>query len=126
VTVRLLLAEDDELLREILCDGLAEEGFEVVAARDGADAFARFHADGPFGLLLLDEEMPGMTGRELLGRLRAEGQAVPALLISGNLYLDPEERAALGVGPVLRKPISFADLTGAIRAAIAALGPARV
>jgi DNA-binding response OmpR family regulator len=118
MTVRVLLAEDDDLLREILCDGLADHGYEVVAARDGAHALERFQADGPYDVLLLDEEMPGLTGRELLGRIREQGHAVPALLISGNLHLEGDELAALGIGPVLRKPISFTDLDQAIRAAM--------
>jgi two-component system capsular synthesis sensor histidine kinase RcsC len=109
-----LIAEDDALLREILCEGLAEEGFAVEAAGDGEDALKRFHAGGPFDVLLLDEEMPGMTGRAFLGIIRAEGHRVPALIISGNLHLDAEECAALGIGPVLRKPISFEDLTLAL------------
>jgi hypothetical protein len=44
---------------------------------------------------------------------------VPALVISGNLHLDAEECAALGIGPVLRKPISLADLAIALRGAAA-------
>jgi CheY-like chemotaxis protein len=119
VTLRVLIAEDDELLREILCDGLADQGFSVEAAEDGQDALTRFRAAGPFDVLLLDEEMPGMTGRACLARIRAEGHRVPALLISGNLHLDAEECAALGIGPVLRKPISFEDLTLALRSVAA-------
>ena len=45
--MRVLLAEDDALLREILCDSLAEQGFTVVAAADGQDALKRFRASGP-------------------------------------------------------------------------------
>jgi len=117
--MRVLLAEDDALLREILCDGLAEQGFAVEAAADGHDALKRFHASGPFDVLLLDEEMPGMTGTALLAQIRGEGHRVPALIISGNLHLDTEECAALGIGPVLRKPISFDDLAIALRRAAA-------
>jgi CheY-like chemotaxis protein len=112
--LRVLVAEDDALLREILCDGLADEGFVVEAAEDGEEALKRFHAGGPFDVLLFDEEMPGLTGRALLSRIRAEGHRVPALIISGNLHLDAEECAALGIGPVLRKPISFADIAVAL------------
>ena len=118
MSLRVLVAEDDVLLREILCEGLAAEGFEVESAEDGRDALETFRGGGPYDVLLIDEEMPGMRGRELLWRIRAEGHRVPALLISGNLHLEAEERAALGVGPVLRKPISFADLASALRAAV--------
>jgi CheY-like chemotaxis protein len=62
--------------------------------------------------------MPGLTGRNLLARLRGEGDSTPALLISGNLELNDDEREALKVGPVLRKPISLADLAVALRKAL--------
>jgi CheY-like chemotaxis protein len=125
--IRVLVAEDDPLLREITCAGLEDHGFAVVCADDGRDALARYAAEGPFDVLLLDEEMPGLTGRELLARLRQQGHRVPTLLISGNLSLDAEECAALGIGPVLRKPLSFDDLARALRAAVAAAeAPPRV
>jgi CheY-like chemotaxis protein len=116
---RVLVAEDNTLLREILCDGLADQGFEVEAAADGEEALRRFRTDGPFDVLLLDEEMPGLTGTALLAQIRGEGHRVPALIISGNLHLDAEECAALGIGPVLRKPISFDDLAAALRRVVA-------
>jgi two-component system capsular synthesis sensor histidine kinase RcsC len=124
--LRVLVAEDDALLREILCEELAAQGFAVEATEDGQDALDRFRAGAPFDVILLDEEMPGMTGRAFLTRIRSEGHRVPALIISGNLHLDAEECAALGIGPVLRKPISFDDLAAALREAAAPGGRARV
>jgi CheY-like chemotaxis protein len=119
---RVLLAEDEALLREILVEGLVDEGFEVEAAVDGMEALLIFRAKGPFDALLLDEEMPGLTGRMLLRLLRGEGNWVAAVLFSGNLVLEPDEQAELGVGPVLRKPVSLRELCAALREAIAA-GP---
>lgn len=115
---RLLVAEDEAPLLEILLEGLRDEGFEVVGAEDGVRALEIYRDAGPFDLLLLDEEMPRLTGRRLVARLRAEGEDVPAVLFSGNLDLTPEEQARLGVGPALRKPISFDELSRAIRAAL--------
>jgi CheY-like chemotaxis protein len=117
---RVLVAEDDAMLREILEVGLSDEGFEVVAAPDGAAALDLYRHSGPYDLLLLDEEMPKLTGRQLLWKLRDSGERVAALLVSGNLVLSDDERAALGVGPVLRKPVSITDLSEAIRVAIVA------
>ena len=119
---RVLLAEDEALLREILVEGLVDEGFEVEAAVDGMEALLIYRAKGPFDALLLDEEMPGLTGRMLLRLLRGEGSWVAAVLFSGNLVLEPDEQAELGVGPVLRKPVSLRELSAALRDAIAA-GP---
>src|SRR5262245_1211773 len=116
--IRILLAEDDDVLREVLQEGLEADGFDVVTAPDGAKALDMFRSGGPYDVLLLDEEMPGLTGRQLLGKLREQGVGVTALLISGNLELSGEERTALGVGPVLRKPIALDDLTRELRRVI--------
>ena len=115
--VRVLVAEDSDLLRDVLGEGLSEEGFDVVLAADGAQALELFGDGSAYDVLLLDEEMPGLTGRQLLARLRAAGHGVPALLISGNLQLDPDECERLGIGPVLRKPMSIRSLAGALREA---------
>ena len=117
---RVLLAEDEPLLREILVEGLVDEGFEVEAGVDGMEALLLFRTRGPFDALLLDEEMPGLTGRQLLRLLRGEGVRVAAVIFSGNLVMDASEQAELGIGPVLRKPVPMRDLCAALRAAIAA------
>lgn len=116
--LRILVAEDEAALREILAEGLRDEGFEVVMAADGVEALELFRDQGPFDVVLLDEEMPRLTGRRVLSRLRADGEAVAAVLFSGNLHLGEEEQARLGVGPALRKPISLTELTRAIRQAV--------
>ena len=121
---RVLVAEDEPLLREILVEGLMDEGFEVEAGADGLEALLLYRTRGPFDALLLDEEMPGLTGRQLLRLLRGEGARVAAVILSGNLVLDAREQSALGIGPVLRKPVTMRDLCTALRDAIAA-GPGR-
>lgn len=116
---RLLVAEDDEFLREILQEGLEAEGFHVVSAADGAQALELFLSSGPYDAVLLDDEMPRLTGRKVLARLREAGERVAALLLSGSLVLDENEKAGLGVGAVLRKPVSITELTAAIRRTLA-------
>jgi CheY-like chemotaxis protein len=120
---RLLVAEDDGPLREILQEGLESEGFAVVAASDGAHALELFDTTGPFDALVLDHEMPHLTGRELLARLRARGERVVTLLVSGTLELPEDERARLGVGALLRKPVSIGEIARALRQALAAAAP---
>lgn len=113
--LRILVAEDEAALREILAEGLRDEGFEVVTAANGVEALEIFSASGPFDVLLLDDEMPRLTGRRLLIRLREDGERVPVILFSGNLELSREEQARLRVGPTLRKPVSLDELASAIR-----------
>src|SRR4029450_7695351 len=118
-SLRLLVAEDDEFLREILQEVLEAEGFDVVSAADGAQALELFLTGGPYDALPLADEMPRLTGRKVLARLREAGERVAALLFSGSLVLDENERAGLGVGAVLRKPVSITELTAAIRRTLA-------
>jgi CheY-like chemotaxis protein len=116
--LRILVAEDEAALREILTEGLRDEGFEVVTATDGLEALERYRSDGPFDVLLLDEEMPRLTGLRVLTRLREKGERVAVILFSGNLELSEQEQARLGVGPTLRKPVSLEELSRAIRRAV--------
>ncbi len=116
--MRVLLADDDESIRRCLELGLVAQGFEVQVAADGAEALSLFQSRGPFDALLLDEDMPCLTGRQVLEQLRSSGQAVTALIYSGSLSLTPEEQRALGVDAVLPKPLSLERLGQAIRAAL--------
>lgn len=117
--MRLLVADDDDAIREMLARALCAEGFDVLTAKDGAEALALFRGRGPYDLLLLDEEMPGLTGRQLLAQLRSEGVDVPALLHSGSLELADDDAGRLGA-VLLRKPASLTALAVAVRQAIAA------
>jgi CheY-like chemotaxis protein len=116
--LRVLVAEDEAPLREILAEGLRDEGFEVVVAADGAEALDLYTGEGPFDVLLLDEEMPRLTGRQLLARLREQGDRVAVILFSGHLELSEQEQVRWGVGPTLRKPVSLEELSWAIRRAV--------
>lgn len=113
---RVLVAEDDPGLREILLEGLTDEGFEVAAVEHGARALELARGGG-FDVLLLDEEMPVMTGRQALRRLREAHVTTPAVIISGNLHMDDEERLRLDVRAVLRKPAPIGVIAHALRKA---------
>ena len=117
--IRVLLAEDDAAVRHLLIDALTAEGFEVAAATNGAEALDLFHRAGPWDVVLSDEEMPRLTGRQLLSRLRGEGAIVPALILSGSLHLSAAEQLALGVGSVLEKPFRIGEVLDALREAAA-------
>jgi DNA-binding response OmpR family regulator len=117
---RILIAEDDDLLRRFLELRLRSAGFDVVSAADGAEAWSLYSSRGPFAAVLFDEDMPALTGRELISRLRDQGETVAAILMSGSLTLDVGEQLALGVGPVVEKPFSPSTLIKALEGAIRA------
>ncbi len=115
---RILVADDEPLVRDVVSEALRAAGFDVVAVGDGAAAWTAWESSGPFDGVLLDEQMPGLTGRQLLARLRAAGETATALLLSGSLRLGEEERVALGVAKVLRKPIRMETLVRQMRMAL--------
>ena len=79
-----LLVEDESSLRDVLGETLEANGYRVLTARDGAEAFqiADAHA-GPIQLLVTDVIMPGMTGRDVVERVTPTRPEMKVLYISG-------------------------------------------
>ena len=122
---RVLLAEDEPLVREVAVRSLRRAGFDPVAVGRGDDAVEAYERHGgEFALLLFDMVMPGLTGREAYERIRqtAAGRpgGPPVLFCTGY---DPESDKAVkqcaGL-PQVRKPIAPGDLVAAVRDTIAA------
>jgi PAS domain S-box-containing protein len=81
---RILLAEDDAALREIVSIQLEELGYTVLAASNGREALRMAEKqEGPIDLLLTDVVMPGMNGRQLADRLKQKIPALKVLFVSG-------------------------------------------
>jgi two-component system, OmpR family, response regulator len=112
---RVLLAEDNEMLRELFTEFLTGEGFDVVAVADGLDAFQAYVDQGPFDALVSDCDLPRLTGTQLVERLRKRRSDVPTLLITGRVVLDDAEQARLQVGPTLLKPFALDAFLQALR-----------
>jgi signal transduction histidine kinase/CheY-like chemotaxis protein len=109
---RVLVADDEATVRELLRELLTGWGLDVVLAPTGVEALAAFIADpAAFDILLTDQTMPGMTGLALareVTRLRPE---LPVLLSTGfGDDLPDQEIAAAGIRHVARKPVEPADL----------------
>ncbi len=108
---RVLVVDDDDLVRTLLVRLLKRSGYQVGQANGGEAALRSFEAE-PAALVLLDLGMPGMSGPTTLARLRAlggVGAAAAVIVLSGRAPSD-EERAALDADAFLMKPVSRADL----------------
>ena len=117
---RILIAEDDDVLRNFLMRALGGDGHELTEAADGASALeALNHSNGNFDLLLTDVKMPVMDGIALALETGRSHPDVAIMLMTG--YADQHERAhgldAL-VHDVLAKPFSIDEITGAVREAL--------
>jgi nitrogen-specific signal transduction histidine kinase/ActR/RegA family two-component response regulator len=113
----ILLAEDEEMVRNLAAAILEKAGYTVLQAANGEEAMVRFRKAAPeIDLLLLDVVMPGLGGRALYEQARALKPEIAVLFASG--YSDNAVRAnfALGKGlPLLSKPFSREELLAAVR-----------
>jgi two-component system cell cycle response regulator len=114
---RILIAEDDELIRLVVKRLLEREGFEVLPFADGAAAL-QGAIENPCALIVTDVRMPGMDGFEFLRRIRAlpEYAAIPVVVLTA---LGSEEDVVrgfeLGADDYIVKPFSSAELVARVR-----------
>jgi CheY-like chemotaxis protein len=104
MALAVLIVDDDASIQETLGEFLAECGFEVVTARDGADALALLERTTPRpDVILLDLAMPVMDGYQFRQRQLADPSlmSIPVLIVTGH---DDERVSGLGA-PVLSKPV---------------------
>ncbi len=124
---RVLVVEDEGLLRQTLRRILEHLGYEVVEAADGAAAIEVFraHHDG-LAAVVLDQVMPVMSGSEAFRVMCTIDPSVPVILTSGRLDESSDaELRRLGIGAVIAKPFNIDELSQVLRAAIGAAAAAR-
>ena len=116
--LRILVAEDAELNRELIAETLARHGHTVVLTEDGAGAVAAAEHAPPFDVVLMDIQMPRMNGEEAARRIRqlpGPAGSVPIIALTANVVLSDRNRyIAAGMDACLPKPIVWTDLFGTI------------
>ena len=107
---KILLLEDDTTLNETVTEFLEENGYEVVSVYDGFEAQDKLY-ETKFDLLLLDINVPGIDGLELLKESREEGVVAPAIYITSMDSVDDLERGfESGCDDYIRKPFALKEL----------------
>ena len=114
---RLLLVEDDPLLRMTLAEVLGEAGFAVLEAEDAESALGLLAAHADLALLLTDINLPGADGFALARAARRLRPGLPVVYASGRLT-EPDPRRALPDAPFLAKPFSVAAALNALNGAM--------
>ncbi|KQX17651.1 MULTISPECIES: ATP-binding protein [unclassified Sphingomonas] len=113
-SLRILLVDDEPLVRTGLADMMREAGNEVVEVESAREALSLIEDCGSFDLVLTDHLMPGMTGVAMAQKLRVSHPQLPIIVISGYMGLDEDVPAEI---VVLRKPIRQRELIAAINEA---------
>jgi DNA-binding response OmpR family regulator len=114
--MHILVAEDDLPVAKFLSSGLEGERYDVRLATDGTEVL-RLLVDGPCDLLVLDLNLPGISGLEVLQRVRSERPRLPVLILTGSARV--EDRVSgldSGADDYLTKPFAFSELVARIRA----------
>lgn len=115
--MRLLVIEDDPLLRHSLTEGLREEQYAVDAAADGPEGLAKASEAG-YDAIILDGMLPGFDGWELLLRLRREKTTPVLMLTARDAVPDRIRGLDAGADDYLTKPFDFDELLARLRALI--------
>ncbi|MEO8184523.1 MAG: response regulator [Deltaproteobacteria bacterium] len=121
-TRKLLVIDDESVVRTLLRRSLERRGYQVIEASGGQAGLHALESEQP-ALIVLDMTMPELDGAEVVRRVRAQGLDIPILLTSGNV--DPALERRLEPGSFqgfLRKPFSIAELMAAIEGLLSAGG----
>ena len=109
---KILIAEDNPASREFLVELLGAQGYNVSVAEDGESALRMVRKEPP-DLVLLDIQMPGMDGYEVLRRLRADAATASLRVVACTAYAmagDEDKALAAGFNGYITKPIRAAAL----------------
>lgn len=121
--MRLLLVEDDADVADPLVDGLTHEGYRVDVRYDGATALELLATDD-IDLVILDRDLPGVSGDTVCRTLRASGHPARIIMLTAAGSLQDRVRGfELGADDYLPKPFAFVELIARLRA-ISRRGPA--
>ena len=114
--MRVLIAEDDQVLADGLLRSLRGVGYAVDQVSSGSEADAALSAH-EFDLLILDLGLPKMHGLEVLRKLRARGSSVPVLILTAADSVEQRVKGLdLGADDYMAKPFSLAELEARVRA----------
>ncbi len=108
--MKILLMEDDLILNEIITEHLEEEGYKVLSVFDGEEAQDKIYSQ-TFDLLLLDVNVPNLSGFDLLKDIRSKEIKTAAIFItSANMMEDIEKGFKSGCDDYIKKPFELKEL----------------
>lgn len=116
--MRVLVVEDSEKLRRSLAAGLSRSGFRVDLAAHGEEGL-QFCESYPYEVVILDLMMPGLSGFEVLSRLRGQGNDVHVLILSAKDQVEDRILGlSMGADDYLVKPFELGELCARLQALV--------
>ena len=112
---KILIADDEQLMRQLVIDFLKPEGYEIVEAGDGKEALEKYRSEHP-DLILLDVMMPGYDGWTVCREIRRESTVPIMILTAKGEEIDQLFAYDLGVDEYITKPFSPKILVAKIKA----------
>lgn len=113
--IKILVAEDNDVSRDMIVRVLETQNYRVYPARDGSEAIHIVEHDSPFDVAIIDINMSPMSGFELLNEMVKKGYRIPTLIVSASDSSDLLVKAAdYGVRQVIQKPVDPQRLIQAV------------
>jgi heavy metal response regulator len=114
--MRVLVAEDDQVIADFVSQGLREAGYAVDVASTGSDAL-RKALDGSYDAAVIDVMLPELDGLSVIEQLRARRRQTPVLILSARHSVDDRVKGLQAGGDdYLTKPFAFAELLARVQA----------
>ncbi len=114
--MRVLVAEDDQVIADFVSQGLREAGYAVDVAATGPDALKKA-LDGGYDAAVMDVMLPGVDGLSVIEQLRAKKRQMPVLILSARHTVDDRVKGLQAGGDdYLTKPFAFAELLARLQA----------
>jgi two-component system chemotaxis response regulator CheY len=118
---RILFADDESQIRALVGLMLTRAGYDVDTVGDGLEAWAALLSQS-YDLLITDQDMPLLTGIELVGKARQAGIRLPIIMTSAGFNFPPAStQQELDLAAWLPKPFSFAALVGTVKQVLPAV-----
>lgn len=114
--MRVLIIEDEELIRQSLCDAVKAAGFAVESAADGEEGLY-FATEYPIDIAIVDLGLPGMSGMELIRKTREAGKSYPILILTArDRWQDKVEGLQSGADDYVVKPFHTEEVLARLNA----------
>ncbi|CAG0124887.1 Transcriptional regulatory protein tctD [Rhodocyclaceae bacterium] len=115
--MRILIAEDDEILADGISNSMRQSGYAVDCVNDGVDADTILKGEQPFDLIILDLGLPRLDGLVVLRNLREHNRQVPVIILTARDAVEDRVRGLdLGADDYMAKPFKLPELEARARA----------